>query len=306
MVRFKSPGKVAREQRQREAREASRRQFMRAGLYGLIGIAGSFALVPTAVKHARQWHTSRQIASLRAEPITLAQARAHPELRQHYLDQLIGTNQIPYCTGVVYDHDGSKIIGFYEQAHASRGGIAEVIGPAIASFRGGMYDLKTPDILNDAGKEGSLSIFVGREVFEGSAFAYFTEPDLAHCIRYHEGRHCVQHAQGLPFIAPAQLLEGLNQRTIHPLTAYHLAEYDALAHELKAGLTHEQLGERYVHETRAKYVKTGHDLSLRTAQTSSALERELIPRALEVTYRTTGLRDISVPSSHYEAMKRFK
>jgi len=41
--------------------------------------------------------------------ITLEDARRDKSLRQEYLNQIIGTNSIPYCDGVVYDDDGRKL-----------------------------------------------------------------------------------------------------------------------------------------------------------------------------------------------------
>jgi hypothetical protein len=307
MGRFISPGRAAREKRAAEEALASRRRFLRLGLLALGGLGALTALTPLAFRGVRTLQRNREITKLLGGTITFDQARQYHELRQPFLDQILGTNQIPYCSGAIYDHDGGKLITWSERSSAQRGGINKTIGGELETFRGGMYDIKTPEILNDAGSKGKVPIFVGRLPFSAdTSFSLFTAEDLAHCIRYHEGRHCVQHGEGLPFVAPALFLDGVKKGLIRPSIAYHLGELDALGAEISATQTNQGLGAFYPLESKAKYMDTHRGLSLVLAHGPSSLEQQIILDAFRLMSTNPSLQDISVPSSYYEQKKRFK
>lgn len=281
------------------ARAQSRRRFMTGVALGT-GALG-LGLLGFGIRSVYHTNVPSSPISPAQRELTIDDARKYPELRQAFIDQLIRTNQIPHCSGVVYDHEGDKI-----QAYFASVGATEFIGGEHSVFAQGNYDLKTPDVLNQAGQGHPTFIFIGRQPFEHRSFSYMTAEDLRHVIVAHEGHHCQQHAQGLPYLSPQETLQGLERGQIHPLFLYHIAEHDAYVHDLPRLLRGEFKGSEYhMNDAKARFMENSLNLT-KASRIARPLELRLLYGVQEAIAREPLLQDISVPSSYYEQKKRFK
>ena len=216
-------------------------------------------------------------------------------LRQRRIDSIIGNAKIPYCSGVIYDEDGSKIISFYEEnmVRSPDDGKTNKFVGGFEEFRGGDYDFKTPDVLEWSGKGESIPIFIGRKLFEDQSFQYLTSEDIRHIVCAHEATHCKQHAEGFPYITSNELINGLRDGEIREMSAYYAFEYDAYCDDLPRAINGEfKVSERYLNEKKKMFIQTGHGLNL-AHKTASSLEQKLIEGALEKDADIPELRDIS-------------
>ncbi len=309
MVRHASFKKMQIQQKERELRAQSAHSRRRFITYGAVGLG----LTGVALGLGGVWYGTRKATSLVAPvaksvpaqqrsalAVTFTDAQKDPTLRQAYLTQLIGTNTIPFCTGVVYDHDGSAMQGYYKKV-----GATDFI-QKVDVVRGGDYDMKTPDVLNTAGRGESVPIFVGRQLFDAQAFAYMVPEDIRHVLIAHEGHHCHQHAQGLSYLSPEGALQGLNDETIHPTFWYFIAEQDAYLHDLPRLLRGEFKGSEYhVNDSKRRFIENGLNLT-KASRIARPLELRLFQGVMEAIQKEPLLQDISIPSSYYEQRKRFK
>jgi len=97
------------------------------------------------------------------------QARTDSSKRSVFLSKLFEDSNIPNCSGIVYDHDGSKIIDYMKTRLRSTIVGEKALTPEIMwgfrRFHNGNYDANTPEI-HDIGKNQEQSkIFVGRRIF---------------------------------------------------------------------------------------------------------------------------------------------
>lgn len=282
-----------------ERRMQSRRQLLAALGIGVGGVAAAFLLLGTG--SALRMNKSAPSAVPSSGMITFDNARSTHSLRQQFLDQLVSTNQIPYCTGVVYDHDGSKIQAYFQSV-----GATEFIGGKASVFHNGNYDIKTPDVLNRAGQGHAVPIFVGRQPFEANSFSYMNAEDLRHIIVAHEGQHCQQHAKGLPYLSPSETLAGLQEGKIHPIFLYHIGEHDAYLHDLPRLLRGEfKASEYHINDAKQRFIQNGLNLT-KASRVARPLELRLFYGVMDAVQKEPLLHDISVPSSFYEQKKRFK
>ncbi len=239
--------------------------------------------------------------------VSLEEARKNPEKRQAYLNWLLRTNQIPYCSGVIYDHDGSKIVEYVKaevQLIEKNPKLEEIMHPYENAFKGGNYDAKTPEILELSGLNKKSKIFIGRKMFE--EFGYLTEEDIKHIIVAHEGRHTEQHAKGLEYISKDRLLEAVHNNLIDNKVLYSIFEYDAIGYGLRRILSMEfPVSGFYSNMVKSDFINNGFFLT-KSSINGSEFQRELI---VEIHQRIgkEELRDVSVDPGFFEQKKqRFK
>ncbi|MBI3033302.1 hypothetical protein HYY69_07535, partial [Candidatus Woesearchaeota archaeon] len=125
--------------------------------------------------------------------ITLEQARRDSSLRQIYIDQIAAGISLPYLEGIVYDHDGSKLLEQTYQDLIKQGVDQQVITFIMTQRKqqlgDGSYAAMTPHPHFTRGRKESSTIFMGRRIFEGNA--HEIEEDVIATV-YHESRHAVQ------------------------------------------------------------------------------------------------------------------
>ncbi|MBI5393320.1 hypothetical protein HZA96_05615 [Candidatus Woesearchaeota archaeon] len=132
--------------------------------------------------------------------ITLAAAKADSTKRQAYLDKLVAASKIPFCNGIVYDNDGSKILRYTKQDLIAQNLDAKTIDSLINArkqdLKERLYLAITPHSYFTRGRDESGKIFIGPDLFDREA--YQIDGDYKATIA-HEARHLLQHAKGLPF-----------------------------------------------------------------------------------------------------------
>ena len=213
----------------------------------------------------------------------LKTARKDPAKRQHHLNQLLEGIKIPYCSEVVYDHDGSKILEYVRSEMLFYGTPSKEISQIIKSYesiyKGGYYDTKTPEILQLSGMNRSSKIFVGRRMYED--FVNLEDSDLKHIFVAHESQHCLQHAKGLGYLDKNLLLDGVANGLIEKRVIYEIAELDANYHGLKRIFSGEfKVGKAYFEDTKNQYIQN-HSRLHSVLKSSSYLQRKFILAAFE-------------------------
>ncbi len=218
----------------------------------------------------------------KVESQALVETRNDYTKRQEYLDNLLRGITIPYCSGVVYDHDGTKIIEYIRseliEAGASKEDITLHLNEYKDSFSDGDYDAKVPKLLQLAAMNRASKIFIGRKLFEEYSLL---DSDVRN-ILYHEGRHAVQQAKGSDFIPNGQLIEAINNKQIDLRVFYEIEELDANFHAINEVLSgKERVSKPYFMNNRLRnYI--GNRLFLQEAEEkSSNLQKLFIRRAFE-------------------------
>lgn len=216
--------------------------------------------------------------------------------RQAYLDNLLQGIELPYCSGVIYDNDGSKIVDYIESELSIRlsrindstfkdisreEALAQEMPLHERLYNGGWYGAKVPEVVELSDEEKNSPIFVGRRYFEDDSFDHLTANDLSHLIAVHENKHVLQHAFGLPFASSDEIINGFAQEILRKDVFYSLSELDALYHELRGISQHQNLfSPEYFSSTQEKYID--HYLLLQNALPSaSGLEKKMINKAFD-------------------------
>lgn len=199
----------------------------------------------------------------------LRDARKNPAERQKYLDELIDINQLPFCEGVVYDHDGSKVIDygkaqvkkldlddpvyrpFLEKMVQQIAGFQLPLTPEVRErlreqmvnnmegFRQRSTNTNyvaivfTPVIMRGRGYKAK--IFVSKIMFEGDHLLP-TDDEIKWGLREHEYRHVLQHTLGMnaDLVLPDHISYHLLREDIHSETATYVQELDAEQQALQA------------------------------------------------------------------------
>ncbi len=168
-------------------------------------------------------------------------AKKHTNYRKRFLENLVDGISIPYCDGVVYDPTGKRIREWYTSELQALGltwdNVEGALGTGLDTLNTGWYDLKTPDIPDNAGKNRHTKIFIGRKIFDSKMFADAEE--IKQSIVAHEGRHAAQYGEGLKYLPKNALVNGLNTGSINAQVVYNIYEYDANAHEIARTLAGE-------------------------------------------------------------------
>lgn len=231
----------------------------------------------------------------------LDQARTNSAVRQSYLDNLLTNSQIPNCTGVVYDHDGTKIISYLESELARMGvkktdkefeeyrGAFEMYRK---TFLGGKFDAQTPEIVEQSEIGEKSPIFVGRDLFE--KYPYLNDADIRTILTVHEKTHVSQHANGLGYIKRDEILAVGETGRLRAETLYAIFELDAVAAELKATLQNPSIhSKEYIATTKKMFM--GYTFSLvKASKEVPEKQRDMIIRVLENVGGENLLRNVSL------------
>jgi len=191
---------------------------------------------------------------------------------------------MPWCSGVVYDVDGSKIIDFIKTEVRTLEKDESVIDESVREyeklFRGGNYDAKTPEILELSELGRKTKIFVGRQFFEDSKLVYISGKDFECIIANHENHHTIQYATGLGLKDKQSILNGINRSLINKNVYYHLGELDADYHELKNIFSGEfKVSQSYKEDVKRKFL-LDYIILYTSLKKSSSLQKELIEKGL--------------------------
>lgn len=204
--------------------------------------------------------------------------------RQKYLEEIFLEKEMPYCSGIVYDKDGSQIIDFIRAEIRTFDRDEAMIESSIREyeklFRGGNYDAQTPEILELSELGRKTKIFVGRQFFEEKRFAFLTKKDIECIIANHENQHTKQYAEGLGLEEKKQVLEGIHSGSIDKTIYYALGELDANYHELRNILSGKfKTSEHYKESVKNKFLMDY--ITLYTSiKNSSPLQKKIIERGL--------------------------
>ncbi len=165
----------------------------------------------------------------------LAEAIKYPQKRQDYLDNLTRNSKLPYCSGIIYDPTGEKLVNYLLTLAKSKGlteeDMKEGLIEARRSTANGNFDMKTPEILNFMGQGIKSKIFVGKEIFKGE----YSESEIKSGIVDHEERHAEQIARGmgeLGYLDTKTLIESVTSGEISVDCFYDIGELDALGKEI--------------------------------------------------------------------------
>ena len=262
----------------------SRRKFLT-----ILGLAGAAVVSYSAIR----WISEDSLDKARRDPEyhqdtilasedSLDRARRDSEKRQEYLLDLVDINEIPYCSGIVYDHNGTKIIEHIklelEDYEGPAYSLDEVIAPHEKQFKDGDFMARVPDIFDLSGRGRHTKIFMGRVLFEDQET---TPPDLKHTIVAHEGRHVLQYAKGLEFMEKEILLKGFRVGLIHRPVLYEVGELDANYHGLKRIDSGEFKVTEGYHQFVIRKYNTNKNKLKSILNRSSDIQKRLINNALE-------------------------
>jgi len=230
--------------------------------------------------------------------ITLEDARRDKSLRQEYLNQIIGTNSIPYCDGVVYDDDGRKLKKYTTQI--TGGIVSEEITGSLDGKIEDKYDSKTPDLIERSGIDEKAKIFIGAKMFENPNYKHLTEEDIKEGIIAHEGQHVMQHAKGINYLQREEILEGIKKGDLNSNLLYGVMEIDANAHELQRIFNGEfNVSSNQLYNLKRVFM-AGNNALIR-AQASgriTPLENKLIENLQSQIFKMPELRDISLDGTN--------
>ena len=167
----------------------------------------------------------------------LREAIKDPSKRQAYLDRIVTNNLPPYCSEVVYDSSGEKLVNYIINLAKSRGidktEIAEPIEETRKEIKNGEFDAKTPEIFDFSGEGIKPPIFIGRKLFNGG----YEDLAISNCITAHEARHTEQVYKGLGelgYMDKETLLRAVKKGEIPSEVLYGIDEIDAMNYELSA------------------------------------------------------------------------
>ena len=214
-------------------------------------------------------------------------ARKDYPKRQYYLNNLLQGITIPYCSGVIYDHDGSKILDYLRSEMESFGIPKKELEEEIIKFqelqvKGGYYNANTPEILQLSGMNRDSKIFIGRRIFEFEELTYLTGEDIKHIIVAHEGRHVIQHAKGLGYLDREILFDSRNKGLIERKVVYEVAELDANYYGLKRILSGEfRVSKAYFEQTKHSFLLNYSKL-YSVLPKSSDIQRSFINSSFEI------------------------
>jgi len=217
----------------------------------------------------------------------LAEAIKNPKLRQKYLESLISSNDIPYSSGVIYDPDGRKIkeyiLKIIHNFEKDPSKIKAVIADIENYIRDPEVNIRTPEILQLSGSGIKPPIFVDYKLFESPNVLFRNSRDIAHIIKYHEGRHAEQFARGLEalgYINTQTIVKGLDSGDISYSVVYILGEIDALNSELTAIENRESNASKEIYQAALKEYRENRKSFEEAYQISSPLQKRLIEKVL--------------------------
>ncbi len=242
--------------------------------------------------------------------ISFEYARQNASVRQAYLNQVIEKKNMPYCSAVVYDHDGNSISNYFWNAisklEPNKTTVLNLVKEQQVSIRKQQLHMQVPDILQLSGQGNKVPLFVSRRFFEDSSTTYLANEEVRNVIEGHEGRHTEQHALGLPYFSRERLISGIQSSNILPLVAFAITELDADGHALLSAVQGKhKVREAYVQGLQSRFMMG--QKTLLAIDGNGKLSREesaLFEGLLGYLYQYPELRDIQVPQSFYEQQQK--
>ena len=281
----------------------SRLKSLALGLGVITGIAVGIGLYELRMNNRTDCTVKPDGIERKVGKISLEDARRDKSLRQAYINQIIGTNVIPYCDGVVYDA-GNTLLEYNKLQMIRKGFSLEkskmTFGSENQRFSGNNYYMCTPGEVSWIGKGEKLKIFVGKQLFEDDYYKEFGDLDILETILNHEAIHVKRHAEGLPYFPNNELLKGLKNGKIKSRNLNGIGELDVRAHELSNLLK----GKFMVNTNNLEYVKRQfvyQTHALIDAQGRGRLSPEenlLAEKLLEYIFQMPEVRDISLDSTN--------
>ncbi|MAF35213.1 hypothetical protein CMO91_05185 [Candidatus Woesearchaeota archaeon] len=201
--------------------------------------------------------------------------------REAHLEKLLSGTEIPHCEGVVYDHNGDKIIAYtrseYEELGQTGPTIEAYINAQKRDVAGGRFHAITLDLFEYSGRERSTKIFVGRRLFENRT----DDRDKKHAIVALQGHHVQQHAKGLPYLSTEKIVEGVRKGLIDKPVLYEICALEANYQGLQKIDSGEfPVTKKYHGNLKIAYNRNVSRL-LTKVGTGSAIQRDLVFKALK-------------------------
>lgn len=259
-------GQRAKANKQDKEENSGRRRFLLGSIASILTLAIGTALF-----------------SMQKSPLRTVQEEAvsNPAKRQIFLDMFLKGQQIPYCSGVVYDHEGNQLIDYLreEVKKISPEFPESMLEQYKRKYQSGRFDVKTPEVFDIRGKGHPSKIFLGRILFEDREL---TPVDFKHIIVAHEGRHAFQHAKGLKYITTEEALSAKRKGELHEPVIYEIDELDANYDSLQR--IHS--GEFNVSDYRYQDTKKNYNLNLRRLNSllgsnSPEFQKDLVRKVLQ-------------------------
>ena len=266
------------------------------------GVAVALALIATPLTY----HYVSSRPDIFSSLVTLSDARRDSSVRQRFLNTLVKKDEIPGCAGIVYDHEGTQIIEYINQQIAIAQRLTnlkdspESIGENLDSFKGGNYDVKTPEILQLSGQGRTVPIFVGKQFFESKEFSYLSAPEMKAVLVFHEGEHVRQHRDGFPYLSKEEIQDSLEHKTLDPLVLYESYEYDARIREVPRVLSSPSLGWYFKEDVKARFLASGFYLT-KSSKGASPQQQRLVEQLHSVVGKNPLLRDVPIDSRYFKA-----
>ncbi|MFH1358655.1 MAG: hypothetical protein ABIH37_02080 [archaeon] len=167
------------------------------------------------------------------QKISLEEAKIDESKRPRFLAELL-SEPIPYCEGICYDPDGKLAKEWFEEQLRGLGASEEIASQVVnqplmqRSFSNSIAGFPTASYLLGSGNKPPL--FVGTRLFSKN----YTEGEIRHLLREHEGTHFRQVAIGIPYFDTVQFRDAWIENKIRPITAHNIVELDANHQSLKA------------------------------------------------------------------------
>lgn len=237
------------------------------------------------------------------------EAKRESSKRQQFLDYLLRTNTIPYCDGIVYDGDSSRASEYMYKSLVSNGfdkEQARIIRSAFKIKTDGKFDLMVPSFIDYRGKGLHTKIFVGKDVFEGNESNYLTSEDLRHMIVSNGGRQTEIYSKGSDHISTEELTKGLKEGTFREEILDNISRLDSFGRDvvsMKSGKF--KVSQIYSNEVNVLFLHSSVSL-IKNSQSASPLELSAIQKIIKEQYDNPELRDVRVPSEHYDIRKRLR
>ncbi|PIN93377.1 hypothetical protein COU54_03190 [Candidatus Pacearchaeota archaeon CG10_big_fil_rev_8_21_14_0_10_31_24] len=274
-----------------EKSEISRRK-----LFNILSIGIPAILLSAGTRYQMMKEATEPIPNVPARHIGLYEARQDKTgiNRQEYINFLLRNDEIPFCSGVIYDHDGTEVADYMYSEFLDAGGKASE--KAKEGFRkrypNGEFFAKSPWVVQLSERKRNSKTFVGRKFFE--THSEFDSRDLRHCIVAHEGRHVEQHAFGTGYLTKQEAMDGFSTGKLSPEVYSQVGEVDALAHSLVRINSGEfKVRDNYLNSLKREFI-SGNNYLIRSGDGASKLQEKIIMRLNTKIHSFKSLRDVSL------------
>ena len=216
------------------------------------GLIGSLIVgIPIGAKYALRNEPNQNTADLGIVKMQKSKLLSSIPIneRDQLAKDLSSELEIPFSSGVVYDHDGSKILDHIEElmkAEPDETIRTEVVNKYRNIFLNRGYSARVPYI-NISGKLGydKAPIFLGKLIFEHPVFSGYTVRDLRSVVEKHEHVHCEQNAKGYWFVEKEDFHKGIEEGRYSGDLIANLRELDAMKVQVDDMMSNTELSRRY-------------------------------------------------------------